>query len=92
MFEIKARPDFIRSAAAPLDPIFEGEIGRVFDALRFLQRRANNATAAAGNGCGAATFRCGLQNNGFGTGLIGLYRRRYSRAAAANDDHVGLQS
>ena len=65
MLEIKARPNFVGCAAAPLDPIFEGEVRRVFDALRFLQRRADNTAAAAGNRRSAAAFRRRLQHDGF---------------------------
>ena len=57
VFEIIARPHFVGRAAAPFDPVFEGEIRRVLDALRFLQRRADDAAAAAGDRRGAAAFR-----------------------------------
>src|SRR6267142_5988665 len=49
MFEIKSRPHFIGGALAPLDPVFEGKIGRIFYALCLLQRRSDNAAAAARN-------------------------------------------
>ena len=45
MFKIKSRPDLVRRAAAPLDPIFESDIRRVFDAFGFLQRRADDASS-----------------------------------------------
>src|SRR4029453_18365351 len=59
MFEIKSRPHFIGGALTPLDPVFEGKIGRVFYALRRLQRRSDNAAAAARNG-GRSTARISL--------------------------------
>src|SRR5215468_2805814 len=88
VLEIKPRPHFVGSSLAPLDPIFEGEIGRIFDAVGFLQRRSDDAAAPAGNGgCSAAGISL-LQDYCFSPGPSDLYGRGYSRPSAANNRDI----
>jgi hypothetical protein len=88
VLEIKPRPHFVGSSLAPLDPIFEGEIRGIFNALGFLQRRSDNAAAAAGNGgCPAAGIGL-LQDCCFSPGPSDLYGRGYSRPSAANNRDI----
>src|SRR5262245_47741605 len=92
MLEIKSRPDFVGGALAPLDPIFEGEIGGIFNALGFLQRRSDNAAAPAGNGgCSAAGISL-LQDCGFPPGPRHLDGRGYSRTSPANNRDINRQA
>ena len=90
MFEIIARPHFVGLAAAPLDPIFERHVRRVFDALGFLQRRADDAAAAAGDCRRAAAFGRAFQNERFAAGAGDFDRRGDPRAAAADDRDIRL--
>ncbi len=92
MIEIIARPDFVGLAAAPLDPIFESQVGRIVDSLGFLQRRADDAAAAAGDRRRAAAFRRAFQNKRFAAGAGDFDGRRYTRAAAADDRNIGFDA
>src|SRR4029434_3388567 len=90
VLEIKSRPHFVGGALSPLDPIFEGEIGGIFNALGFLQRHSDNAAAPARNsGCSAARISL-LQDRCFSPGSRDLDGRRDSCTSAANNRDVNL--
>src|SRR5262249_35905238 len=92
VLEIKSRPHFVGGALAPLDPIFEGEIGGVFNALGFLQRCSDNTAAPARNGgCSAATISL-LQDCCFPPGSRNLDGRGHSRTSAANNRDINRQA
>src|SRR5262249_36309366 len=54
VFDKEARPGLIRAPLTPDNPVIEGEVWRVFNAMLALQWRANAATATARNGGSAA--------------------------------------
>src|SRR5215475_13262685 len=92
VLEIKPRPHFVGSALAPLDPIFEGEIGGIFNALGFLQRRSDDAAAPAGNGgCSTAGISL-LQDYRFSPRARHFDGRGYSRTSAANNRDINRQA
>ena len=62
--------------------------GVSFDALGFLQRRADDAAAAAGDRRRAAAFRRAFQNERFAAGAGDFDCRGYTRAAAADDRDI----
>src|SRR5262249_60798818 len=90
VLEIKPRPHFVGSSLAPLDPIFEGEIRGIFNALGFLQRRSDNAAAAAGNGGCPAPGIGLLQNRCFSPRSSALASPRPSRSPPAPTRDVHL--
>src|SRR4029434_11059789 len=75
VLEIKSRPQFVGGAWPPLDQIFEGEIGGIFNALGFLQRRSDNAAAPARNSGRSAARISLLQNRRFAPGSRDLDSR-----------------
>src|SRR5512145_2402339 len=50
VFDIAARPLLIRSTLTPRNPVIEGQVWRVCDAMLPLQPRADATTATARNG------------------------------------------
>ena len=91
VLQVEPRPNLVGCAAAPFNPIFEGEIWGIFNPLRFLQWRADDSAAAAGNRRGAAALGCRFEYNSSSAGAGGLDCSGYPRTAAADDRHIGFQ-
>jgi hypothetical protein len=75
VFDITARPRLIRSTLTPHNPVIEGQVWRVFDAMLPLQPRADATTASARNGGSAAKVRLFFQDNGLGSSLMHFQTR-----------------
>src|SRR5262249_7329479 len=75
VFDIKARPRLIRRALTPRNPVFEGQVRGVCDAILALQPRADATTATARNGSRAAQVRLLFEDNDLGSGLMRLQPR-----------------
>jgi hypothetical protein len=92
VLDVVAGPHLVDGVAAPLHPVLEGEVGRVADAQRFLERGPDDEAAAAGGRRGAAERVVLFQQHHAGAGLPGLQRRGHARAAAADDRDVRVHT
>src|SRR5205823_13840789 len=75
VFNIESCPRLIRRALAPRNPVLEGQVRCVFDAMLALQPRADAATAAARNGGSAAKLRLFFDDDHLGSSFMRLQTR-----------------
>lgn len=75
VFDIESRPRLIRVTPTPRNPVIEGQVRRVFDAMLALQQRADAATAAARNGGSAAKVRLLFDDDDLCSSLLRLQTR-----------------
>src|SRR5712692_3746483 len=85
MLEVKPCPHFIGCATSPFNPIYEGHVRRVVNALCLLQRCSDNAASAAGNSGRSATRISLFQYDGLASGPGNFDGSGNPRAAAADD-------
>ena len=90
VLDVVAGPDRVGRRTSPRDPVLEGQVGRVVDAVLLLQRRADDQAAAAGDDGRAAGLGVLLEGDGARSGIAGLDAGRHAGAARANDRDVGL--
>src|ERR1700716_2224661 len=90
VLDVVAGPDQVGRRTSPLDPVLEGQVGRVVDAVVRLQWGADDPAAASGDdGC---TTELGvlLEGDGARSCITGLDAGCHTGAACTNDRDVGL--
>ena len=90
VLDVVAGPDFVGRRTAPRDPVVEGEVGGVMDAVLLLQRRSDDQAAAAGDDGRTARLGAFLEGDGAGSGLARLDACRHTGGTRANDGDIGL--
>ena len=90
MLDVVSGPHLVDAWAAPFNPVVEGQVGRVVDAVFLLQRRPDNTTAATGND-GRATWLGGhFEGNRPCAGVAGIDSSRDAGTARTNNRDVGF--
>src|SRR5262249_38444552 len=90
VLDVVAGPDLVGRRAAPRDPVAEGEVRRIVDAMLLLQRRADDQAAAARDDRRAAGLAVALERDRAGAGVARLDAGRNAGGAGADDRNVGL--
>ena len=90
VLDVVAGPDHVGRRTAPRDPVLEGQVGRVVDAVLLLQRRADDQAAAAGDDGRTAGLGALLEGDGARSCIAGLDAGRHTGAARADDGDVGF--
>ena len=90
VLDVVAGPDHVGRRASPLDPVLEGQVGRVVDTVLRLQWRPDDQAAASGDDGCAAELGVLLEDDGARSGITGLDAGGHTGAACTNDRDVGL--
>ena len=90
VLDVVTGPDHVGRRTAPRDPVLEGQVGGVVDAVLPLQRRPDDQAAAAGDDGRAARLGVVLEGDGARSGIAGLDAGRHTGGTRADDGDVGL--
>src|SRR5215510_7916279 len=90
VFDIEAHPRLICSTLTPRNPVLEGQVRRVCDAVLALQPRADTATATPGNGGGAAQVHLLFEDHDPRSGLMCLQPRGDANGSRTDNHDICL--
>ena len=90
VLDVVAGPDHVGRRTSPLDPVLEGQVGRVVDAVLRLQWRPDDQAAASGDDGRTAELGILLEHDGARACIKGLDASCHTGAACPNDRDVGL--
>jgi hypothetical protein len=90
VLDVVAGPDRVGRRTSPFDPVLEGQVGCVMDAVLQLQWRSDDQTATSGYDGRTAGFGALLEGDGARSRIASLDAGRHTGAACTNDRDVGL--
>ena len=90
VLDVEPGPDHVGRWTSPLDPVLEGQVGRVVDAVLRLQRRPDDQAAASRDDRCTAELGVLLEDDGARSCIKGLDAGCHAGGACPNDRDVGL--